>query len=46
MIYAGERLLAVGDLWIEESACEDGGDNWSPEWINRPAAIVVPPVIW
>jgi tRNA(Ile)-lysidine synthase len=46
LIYAGERLLAVGDLWIEESACEDDGDSWSPEWTDRPAAIVVPPVIW
>jgi tRNA(Ile)-lysidine synthase len=46
LLYSGDRLLAAGDLWVEDSACRDDARSWRLEWRSRPAAIVVPTAIW
>lgn len=37
LLYDGERLLAVGDLWLEESALVDNG--WKVSWEGRPELV-------
>jgi len=35
LIYAGDALVAVGDLWLAEGAVHEKG--YAPRWRNRPA---------
>ncbi len=35
LVYSGERLVAVGDLWLEAAAAEPGG--LAVRWCDRPA---------
>ncbi|UCC15613.1 MAG: tRNA lysidine(34) synthetase TilS [Gammaproteobacteria bacterium] len=36
LVYHGDRLLAVADLWLAEDACSDGPGCWRIRWKNRP----------
>ena len=37
LVYAGERLLAVADLWVDAASVADRG--YSVTWLDRPAII-------
>ena len=44
LIYAGEQLLAVGDLWIAaDFAAREGEEAWAIVWENRPSIFALLP---